>query len=571
MRNPKVLAKWIKFTNRGPNWKPSRWNSICSRHFDKSDFREYLSRKCLKKDAIPIILMKNRISYETYHLSATGSPEDSRTVNSEQDEYGNGQMVEESKTESSELVEICRLCGERVDSLTCNSLRSLDEPEIEIMFRKCLPAVNINGFLDQPRIICTDCVTQLNQCSSFIDKVLSYQHEFAAIEHFDSSTTNENSLLNENATEFPKKSSTLNSNTALFIKQEPINVKQEKVDNSNRRPYSVQLPVISPSSLCLNPFADSKKIKGTIQTKLESNNNSTYCSTCDRIFGNLFEYYAHKCYASSDPCVDRELGNNCEIMEIVTINNPVSFIDLAEDENVTTLESRPLKVENYSEQERKERLEFEHAYAKRATNYSLKQEIIDSNIDSGESGCYIGMDQPIDNALPSFHSNAYVANDANGIYFECSNCNQSFVSQEFLDEHTIQMHYPLKMKICTICNAKFKTSIEYLIHKNKLHVQRYQCQQCKRKFNTTTMLKSHELQCLRESKDFCFSCRHCEKSLQNLTIMRKHLNNCTGKQTESMNEREQQSKKTPRSNAFRLKQFVSWKNSQLQYEKPILI
>lgn len=562
LRNSKVLAKWIKFTNRGANWKPSRWNSICSRHFDRSDFREYLSRKCLKKDAIPTIVMKNNISYETYHLStAAASPDDTRTVNSEQDEYSSGQMIDEGKMETSEMIEACRLCGERADNLTCNPLRSLDEPEIELMFRKCLPAVNINGYLDQCRIICTDCVSQLKQYSNFIDKVLAYQHEFGTTEHFDCFTTNENSLVHENATKFPIKSSTPNSNAALFIKQEPVNVKQEKIDNSNRRSLSVQLPMISPS-LCLNPFADAKKIKGSnIQPDAnpppkQEHNNSTYCCTCDRIFGNCFEFRTHKC-TKSEQCADRELGNNLEIMEVITINNPVSFIDLAEDENATTLEARPMKTESFSEQKRKERSEFEHAYAKRATNYGLKQEIIDSNVDCGESGCYDGMDQATENDMQSFYSNA--EDDTDQIYFECPNCNQSFVSQELLDEHSTQMHYfPLKMRICSICNAEFKSSLEYLIHKNKMHAQRYQCRQCKRKFNTPTILRSHERLCTRVSKDFCFSCRHCGKSLRNQAIMRKHLNSCAGKQIESqmVDDWQQQSKKSSHSNALRLKQFV---------------
>lgn len=514
--------------------------------------------------------MKNNISYETYHLS-TVTTDDTRTVNSEQDEYS-GQMLDEGKMETSEMIEACRLCGERADSLTCNPLRSLDEPEIELMFRKCLPAVNLNGYLDQSRFICTDCVSQLNQYSNFIDKVLSYQRDCSTIEHFDSFQTNDNCLAQENATKFQIKPSTPNSNAALFIKQEPINVKQEKIDNSNRRSISVQLPMTSPS-LCPNPFADSKKIKGSIQTdvkppqpppKQETQNNSTYCSACDRIFGNCFEYRTHKC-TKAEPlsAVDRELGTNCEIMEVITINNPVSFIDLAEDENATTMESRAMKTENVSEQIRKERLEFEHAYAKRATNYSLKQEIIESNNDCDESG-YDGMDQMNENDLHPFYSNAnsYAEDDVtNQMYFECPNCNQSFVSQELLDEHSAQMHYcPLKMKICPICNAEFKSSIEYLIHKNKIHAQRYQCRQCKRKFGTATILRSHERLCTRESKDFCFSCRHCGKNFRTLAIMRKHLSICAGKQTDGSvdewQQHQQQLKKLSQGNVLRLKQFV---------------
>lgn len=564
LKSPKVLVKWIKFTNRGANWKPSRWNSICSRHFDKSNFREYLSRKCLKKDAIPTIIMKSNISYETYHLttttattttgsSAADSPDDTRTMHSEPEDYI-GHVNDEGKLETSELVEICRLCGDRADSLTCNPLHSLDEPDIEQMFRKCLPAINLNANSDQSRTICVDCVAQLKQYSNFIDKILLYQRELGAADGFDSFTASENGLVYENAAKFPIKSST--PNATVFIKQEPIHVKQEKVDSSNRRPLNAQLPMTSPS-LFLNPFADLMQIKGSIQQeniklaqppqplppppKLENSTNSTYCCACDRIFGNCFEYRTHKC-AKSEACADRELGNNCEIMEIITINNPVC-IDLAEDENAIALESRPLKMEIVSEQERKERMEFEHAYAKRATSYGLKQEILDSNVDSGESGC--------DEA-----AYAHEEDDANQIYFECHNCNQSFVSQALLDDHSTQMHYyPAIMKTCAICNAEFKSSIEYLIHKNKMHTQRHQCRQCKRKFSTEIILRSHERLCARESKDFCFSCRHCGKIIRNLTMMRKHLKSCSGKQTEAIDATWRQ--QFQKGNVLRLKQFVS--------------
>lgn len=529
LRNAKILSEWVKFANRGPSWKPSRWNSICSRHFDKGDFREYLSRKCLKKDAIPTVITKNAISYETYHL--TGSPDDTRAGHLETDDYVVS-SADEGKAETSELVEMCRLCGERADNLTCNPMRMLDEPEVELMFRKCLPAVNIHIDTDQSRAICCDCVTQLKQYSDFIDKVLSYQRELSANEHYDNFATTEHNLVHGSATECCIKPSTPNSNATLFIKQEPINVKQEKVDNSNRRPLSVQLPTVSPS-LCFNPFADSKKIKlmqhEVNVPKLEI--GTTYCCACDRIFGNNYEYRSHKC-TSSEQCIDRELGNNCEIMEIITLNNPVSFIDLAEDENVTTLDPRLMKTESTSEIEQKERLEFEHAYAKRATNTcNLKQEIVDSNNDVSDSG-YDHNDQYGENEEQAQHFNPSIE-DAPQFHFECQKCNMSFVSQDLLDEHSATLH-PIKMKICSICNAEFKSSVEYLIHKSKVHAHRYSCKQCKRKFSNLPMLRSHERLCTRESKDICLSCRHCGKSIQNLAVMKKHLSICTGRQNETV-------------------------------------
>lgn len=429
----------------------------------------------------------------------------------------------------SEVAEICRLCGERADNLTCNPLRSLDEPEIDLMCRKCLPAVNINAYMDQSRITCTDCIAQLKQYSDFIDKVLAYQRELGIGENYDSYASSENGLVTGNRRSGGIKPSTPNPNPILFIKQEPINVKQEKVDSSNRRPFTIQVPTTSPS-ICPNPFAEPKKIKGIVQPesnlpKIES--SSTYCRECDRIFVNSFEFRSHEC-SSADQNADREQGNNCEIMEVITLNNPISFIDLAEDENATNSEPRKPKLEGLFEFQQRERLEFEHAYAKRVANTScnLKQEIIDSYNDASQNGYDFNyqMTENDDNQ-------GMFSEEASQIYFDCSKCNQAFVSQELLDEHCTNLH-PVKLKICSICSAEFKSNYEYLIHKNKMHVQRFHCKQCKQKFYTQSALKFHERLCTRDSKDFCFSCRHCGKSQRNLAVMRKHLGTCTGKMSE---------------------------------------
>lgn len=543
LRSSKILGEWIKFTNRGSTWKPSRWNSICSRHFDKSDFREYLSRKCLKKDAIPTVVTKNSISYETYHITS-GSPEDTRTLHSEHDDFNPlyGVAIADDGKTTSDLFEICRLCGERADNMTCVPLRALDDPEISHMLRKCLPAVNIHVNVDQSRVICLDCGAQLKQFSDFIDKVLQYQREMGLCENCDSFVASENSFVNCNQSQCCIKSSTPNSSTAMFIKQEPINVKQENVDNFSRRPFTVQLPTLSPS-LCLNPFADSKKIKGIMQQEMSSPKSeigSTYCRDCDRIFANNHEFRSHKC--SNAEQSDREQGNNCEIMEVITLNNPVSFIDLAEDENVTNLEPKKLKIEGFSEFQQRERLEFEHAYAKRAASAScnLKQEIIDSYNDSSQNG-YENNYQMAENDEHMFNQNSFIEY-SHCIYFDCSKCNQSFVSQELHDEHLADMH-PVKHKICAICNAEFKSSYEFLIHKRKVHAQRFQCKQCKQKFNTQTILRFHGRLCTRQSKDFGIPCRRCGKSIRNVASMKRHLVICIENHTQIKDERQNQPQK----------------------------
>lgn len=485
----------------------------------------------MKKDAIPSIVTKSNISYETYHITTGSADEDARTSQSEHEDYG-PTTSDDSKI-ASELLELCRLCGDRADNLTCNPLRSLDDPEVDLFARKCFPTINIHNSMEHSRIVCTDCMTQLKQFSEFIDKVLSYQRELGFSDHFGSYATSENSLVNGSRTQCRTKASTPNLSATMFIKQEPVNVKQEIVESSIRRPFTAQVPKTSPS-LCLNPFAESKKFKGFVQQEMNSPKTeigSTYCQACDRIFANNFEFRSHNC-SSAEQNTDREQGNNCEIMEVITLNNPVSFIDLAEDENGPGNEQRKPKTESFCD-ERRVRLEFEHAYAKResATNCNLKQEIIDSNNDNSQQG-YDYAEQATENdenvLSQHFENSDQVLSNPQ--------CYQSFVSQQLMDEHANQVHRLVKPKICPICSAAFNSSKEYLLHKTKIHSQRFQCKRCRRKFNTQSIQRFHEQRCMRRSKDFGLSCRHCGKNIRNLAAMKRHLGICTGKLSESTEE-----------------------------------
>lgn len=551
-----MLREWIKFTDRGPNWKPSRWSSICSRHFHSADFRDFLSRKCLKKSAIPTIINKNSISYETYHITTPpDSSQSSRHQDDENDatvsEYNESALQHEKPSEDASLnVEdfhfnhqkcnqhstmCCRLCGERIDNTHNASIGSLDDDEVSTIYRKCLPTVNIRQDVDHSNMICPECMSHLRQYSDFIDKVLSYQRDIGSGVSSDAIfNADQSNNVNESVCEAQVQ---LNSSTGstIFIKQEPINVKQEIIDNKKPAEFSSAVTSISKASplnttLITGPqIKESQRINVVEQEirwpSIESNAN-TFCRHCDRIFISSFELNTHKC-ATQQSNVDRDTTNtNCEIMEIITLNNPISFIDLEEDECGST-EQQSFKKENAIDVERREWLDIEHAYAKRTTTTScnLKQEI-ELNCDAETNST------SLEEGAESSESNVEKVKGLTGSeqatkdVFMCCKCDQEFETLQLLDQHSIRLH-SLKNKICSICSAEFKSTYDYLLHKNKVHLPGYQCQQCTRKFTTTMALKKHErFSCSIESKDFYYSCRHCGKCIRNRIKMKEHLRNC---------------------------------------------
>lgn len=479
MSNPALLQKWVKFTDRGPDWKPSRWSSICSRHFTESDFREYLSRKCLKKQAIPTIQAKSNISYESYYINMNVN-DNVQITRSEPD------VIEEfhqTQDKHSALHVYCGLCGTMVDHLLYNAFGSLDDCEINAMYRKCLPTVKILGDGDSSRIICRECITQLQQYSKFVDRVLAYQRNIDI--QFDGDDIQ---MIDEN----PQKS-IITSDISLAIKQEPINVKQEKIDNSNKRQLKEK-----PKS-----FLTIRKDGGIVETN-ESNTNP--------IAGNQL---------LNEP---RSSYNPCEIMEIITINNPV--IDLAEDENSSNFKlTAPLKVEaNKSILESPkeiEHIESDHCYAAKLITYRLKQEAIEENERSDT--------EYVDDNNPQM-------DEAHLDRFDYGKCTKAFESKQSLTKKTYVTN-----RICSVCLAEFKSTYEYLKHKAKEHPSRLQCRKCFRKLKTQKLLTNHERVCRMASNDLSLNCRYCQQRILNMSQMNSHLQQCTGRKSENINSTEQAS------------------------------
>lgn len=545
LHDESLLHKWIKFTDRGVDWKPSRWSSICSRHFLNNDFREFLSRKCLKKNAIPSVVTKNNISYETYHIADQSSKANSQCEDEDlsdcNDSKENGSMTDAQQNEGDKLRLICcRLCGDRiVESVKTGFNFRIDDQEIGEMIRKCLPSISISRHItDHLNLICHDCVSQLRAHSEFVDKVLIFQRDFGRVNNTDTS-------LEQMIFESRTNNNSSTSNSALFIKQEPINVKQEIFDSSNKKPLeaiNVMKPSIVPLTSMIAESAhdiSDKRINVVEPTLIHWPRTyaNTFCRLCERFFINKAEMQAHTCTGSQQPTADRcdainstSNNNNCEIMEIITLNNPVSFIDLAEDEYATVEQTAVCKKENVIDVPR-ERVDIEHAYAKRSTittasnNCKLKQEIeISYDCDSNEEEFVL--DTASNNDSTTVTLTPYLASSAQE-NFNCSECGQEFTTNRLLVEHSNKMH-SLRNRICPICSAEFKSTYEFLLHKNKVHVSGgFRCQQCNRKFTTRIALRNHERHsCLIDSVDYYYSCRHCGKFMRNRFKMKEHLRIC---------------------------------------------
>lgn len=446
--NPDILNLWIKFTGRGSSWKPSRHSSICSRHFLPTDFREYCSRKCLKRNSVPTIEMKNSISYETFHISNHLNNNNNTTAmkysnNEAADEY---RVINEARDDNYNeklLFEMrCRLCGERIYQFLNVDMGNLDDFRVDTMIRKCLPTMNISPDNDQSRVICSCCNSQLKQYSEFVDRIHSYQKDliYSNCQEYDVETNQTCSATNA-----------LPESSSIFIKQEPVNVKQEKTDGSKRKPHDF--------------------LKNLHSTHMISNNEKNFPTVATKLqpiadFELLNDEYSEKRTES-----DREQMGSSEIMEIITLNNPVSFIDLAEDDPGGHADTKKLKMENLTDIDR--RFEVEHAYAKRvqatSTVHHLKEEISEV-VNENESGINSILTELVPNTSAS-----------------------KIMTCESMVDH--QKYSPtLKKKECSLCGDVFESVTEYLRHKSKIH--RSTCHHgCKRKFNSKLVIGSHERHC----------------------------------------------------------------------------
>lgn len=377
---------------------------------------------------------------------------------------------------------ICRLCARGAREGQSKSILELNTTLV-----KCLPTIRLKILENSPNEICGDCIKKLVQFSLFIDKITSVQKEFFGI-----ISNNTDEILAFNDSSFKESSS-----KPIIIKQEPIaNIKQEIFEfNKSTRLTEDYLPFNSNGQ---DYYADAE--------------SDAYCEFCDVFFINNVELKNHIVDFHSDN--PRERANNCEIMEIITLEN-AAFIDLDEncvEETMVPLE-RVLKVEKTNDIDQRDNLiqviSIEHNYARAFSSLdsidsspivrNLKQEEMHVKVKSFTQNQL--QEQQIESFEPeSFEPTYNEVIETEHMMLNCTKCNDLFECQNSLNDHMQAVHTH-KPKICPICTAHCRTIYHYFIHRSRYHnwskprrpkrKLRFKCGECSKMFMSKFTFDNH--------------------------------------------------------------------------------
>ncbi|XP_067624607.1 uncharacterized protein [Eurosta solidaginis] len=327
-KRQELMQKWLEFAQRGPDWQPSRWSAICSRHFRDEDFTCSTDRKILRKTAVPCLHgIKSVQQLENKHVqeqqgedrsfkgknceetSSKSATEDKASrVELREDNCDGYETEEENQTCSGAQLHNspcapkikCRLCG-----TVCSSVVSFSTNfEIYGMIQKCFPTLNIQKDDHLPKEMCRLCLKRLENFSRFIDKVLETQSELQRKYRLEKANTN------MRATE-----------RQLKVKQEPIVRVKQEVSEGFERLLSDDLDMAVDESCEQEP-------------DVETNVEQKY-DFCDFPMLNA-----------------QDIINNCDIMEIINLDDP--FIDIPDDDANTICENGTTQTQQ-QEQQRVER------------------------------------------------------------------------------------------------------------------------------------------------------------------------------------------------------------------------
>lgn len=480
LHKPDILHKWISFADRAPDWQPSRWSSICSRHFLSSDFRGHLCRKYLKPLAIPTVTIK-KLEFNTFDLDMN----DNFAIDDQADRTHD---------------QLCRLCArvESIEDLSTAASGSIDDPLTASNIAKCLPTTIQLDASDQfPKKVCAECLTKIQQFSLFVDVVADVQEYFLRMPF---------RSRDEQSTQSIKFSNSVVAIKPVIIKQEPIvKVKQEVMDSFR--------------GLVQQEQATAKAAVAPVDLFPE---NDAFCEFCDVYFINNVELKNH--IISFHTTNSKEVPNNCEIMEIITLEN--AFVDLADncvddeyeqgtEHSVETNYCVPLehvlKVEHLNDYEHRgvlNAIQNDHSYVQIPPNTVF--------MPLNESG----LKQEPSTALQQLSDTSFKV-------FESSTS----------DDQRLDDVYE-KRRTCSICSIKYKSVYHLLVHKKKhkraairRSLRKRQCYDCSSTFTSKLALKNHKRLLCHVRKSL--TCSVCQTNFRKLLLLRIHMKWCTKRDTSS--------------------------------------
>lgn len=301
----------------------------------------------------------------------------------------------------------------------------------------------------------------------------------------------------------------------LKIKQEPfINVKQEIVESAR---------VFAQPGVDFVPDSDA------------------FCEFCDAYFINNVELKNHIVKYHSNDSENDEIPNNCEIMEIITLEN--AFINLAEEDNggerhddlqhssdMIPLE-QVLKVEHLTEYEQREQREQsrqttlvldEHCYSRLPEDTNAG---IDLPLESTPNE--FQYDNPAIQSITTFsepiqsYQQTILDPELPSLY-QCLECSQQFTCQTLLDEHI-----PTHRSIVSLSSSIESNQVNNHSSLRQRRLRSVKCKYCTKRFASNSALaKHHKTRCRHQSRRTAFRCRICRRLFAKVSRLRMHESNC---------------------------------------------
>lgn len=414
--------------------------------------------------------------------------------------------------------QLCRLCArvESIEDTSSGSTSSIDDPLTSSNILKCLPSIRLDASDEFPKKVCAECLNKIQQFSVFVDVVANVQMYFLR-KPFRSREEQSTAITRQAGITF---SNSVVAIKPVIIKQEPIvKVKQEVIDSFR-------------TGLVAQEQATSKAAVVPVDLFPE---NDAFCEFCDAFFLNNVELKNHIVkYHSGN---SKEVPNNCEIMEIITVRN--AFVDLADncvdDEYDQQVMEQPtehsveqhdktnyyvplehvLKVEHLNDYEHREQLRLlnaiqnDHSYAQSSSNGVF--------MPLNESG----LKQEPSSALQQLTDTSFKV-------FESSTSDDQRVD----DVYEKNMSYSQNTRTCSICSIKCKSIYNLLVHKKKhkraevrRSLKNRQCYDCRATFTSKLALKNHKQLLCQVRKSL--TCTVCQTNFCKLVLLRIHMKRCS--------------------------------------------